>query len=250
MKVTCQKCGKEFDTKPVHVRNGAGKYCSRTCTDEARKKPGTYITVACLGCGVEMTRKACMTGPKSYCSTGCRNRGVAKASRPDPIVGEEVVLIPLTQGQWAKVDRKDYDEIPLLRDGTCLATRSRTTKSFYAAVSEPRILVHRLIMDAKPGDLVDHRNHDTLDNRRENLRICTNAENLANCQKRRRHSETTPTTSQYKGVTTLSPVRHVLKFQNRYVATFRTPEEAAREYDRLARATYGEFAHVNFPDAS
>lgn len=41
-------------------------------------------------------------------------------------------------------------------------------------------LLHRFLTDAPEGMTVDHINHDTLDNRRENLRIVTNAENQQN----------------------------------------------------------------------
>src|SRR5271167_2965505 len=44
-----------------------------------------------------------------------------------------------------------------------------------------RILaIHRLVMDAREGQEVDHINRDKLDNRRENLRFCTHSENMQN----------------------------------------------------------------------
>ena len=42
------------------------------------------------------------------------------------------------------------------------------------------ILLHRLLTDCPPGLVVDHLNHDTLDNRSCNLRVCTHSENLRN----------------------------------------------------------------------
>lgn len=41
-------------------------------------------------------------------------------------------------------------------------------------------IMHRLIMNAKKGDYIDHINHDGLDNRENNLRICTNRQNAPN----------------------------------------------------------------------
>jgi HNH endonuclease len=46
------------------------------------------------------------------------------------------------------------------------------------------VLMARFIMGAKPGEIIDHRNHDTLDNRRKNLRICTSSQSAMNRRKR------------------------------------------------------------------
>ncbi len=50
--------------------------------------------------------------------------------------------------------------------------------------------MHRLIMDAPKGKYVDHRNHDTLDNRRANLRITTSSGNMMNRRGANVNSET------------------------------------------------------------
>lgn len=42
------------------------------------------------------------------------------------------------------------------------------------------LLMHRVILNAKKGSIIDHRNHDLLDNRRENIRICSHSQNMAN----------------------------------------------------------------------
>lgn len=50
----------------------------------------------------------------------------------------------------------------------------------YGKNSKYQLLMHRVIMDAKKGDYVDHVSHDTLDNRKSNLRIVTNQQNGMN----------------------------------------------------------------------
>lgn len=61
------------------------------------------------------------------------------------------------------------------------------------------VYLHRLIMCAKEGEVVDHRNGDTADNRRENLRVCTQAQNSRNARISRRN------TSGLKGVSWHAP---------------------------------------------
>lgn len=45
-----------------------------------------------------------------------------------------------------------------------------------------RIHLHRLIMNCPEGMVVDHVNHDTFDNRKQNLRVCTQSQNMKNLQ--------------------------------------------------------------------
>jgi hypothetical protein len=110
-----------------------------------------------------------------------------------------------------------------------------------------RILMHRIIMDANKGIVVDHKNGNGLDNRRQNLRICTHSQNMAN------RSISTRNTSGYKGVmyhpnhSTKSPWLATICFQGKSVAIglFETPQAAARAYNAKAKELFGEFAYLN-----
>jgi hypothetical protein len=91
---------------------------------------------------------------------------------------------------------------------------------------------------------VDHINLNKLDNRRDNLRMCTPAENLRNVGARNRHSN-------YKGVRFYKNrwVAEIgINYQHVYLGRFKLEEEAAKAYDKAARELHGEFARTNFQE--
>ncbi len=107
--------------------------------------------------------------------------------------------------------------------------------------------LHRLIMGLDNDDdrICDHINHNTLDNRIENLRICTHRQNMQNTSSRKGSSST------YKGVAwnkTAKKWQAVIRANdiNYYLGIFKTEEEAARVYDAKAVELHGEFAYLNF----
>lgn len=106
--------------------------------------------------------------------------------------------------------------------------------------------MHRLIMGFPEGKYVDHINGNSLDNRKSNLRVCTNSENQRNRYKTIRN------TSGYKGVR-LNTKRNKYDAEighhgkHYYLGTFLNPVDAAKAYDEMARKLHGEFAVLNFP---
>lgn len=158
-------------------------------------------------------------------------------------------LIPLTQGMSAMVDDEDYQALSAFS----WSISSRFSRSAYAIRGhrpgggiKTTVQMHRQILGASKGQMVDHINHDTLDNRRSNLRIATRSEN-------RRNSLKMPgMTSQYKGVyrsgnrwraeVTIGKVRA-------FKASFGSEVEAAIAYDREAIKHFGEYALTNFGSA-
>ena len=155
--------------------------------------------------------------------------------------------IPLTQGQVTLVDDEDYEWLSQWK--WCAAWDVRT-RSFRACRTEildgkrhPRTM-HGLIMKTHPGQEVDHVNHNTLDNRRENLRLCDHCQNQAN---QRKHADSK---SPYKGI--CWHARHKkwmatihVRGVHTHLGYFKTPEEAARAYDAAAKERWGEFACIN-----
>lgn len=93
--------------------------------------------------------------------------------------------INLTQDQVALVDDEDWEELSKYK---WYARWDKKLKSFYAIRNirlngkKTSLMIHRQIMKLCKGDKrqVDHVNHNTLDNRKCNLRIVTNRQNLWN----------------------------------------------------------------------
>ena len=109
------------------------------------------------------------------------------------------------------------------------------------------IRMHRLIMGFPENVCVDHANHDTLDNRKQNLRVCTHAQNMRNRKMGKNN------TSGYKGVSRHTPARKWMAHirMNRkliHLGLFKSEKDAARAYDKKAKELHGKFAYLNFPE--
>lgn len=129
------------------------------------------------------------------------------------------------------------------------APRTNNGSAFYVVTSRRRsvphsLYLHRLATGASSGVRVDHINGDGLDNRRANLRLCTDAQNAWN-----RHYRTGK--SKYKGVawnTKCQKWQVAIKAngRSRYLGLFIDEVEAAKVYDDAAICLFGEFANGNF----
>ncbi len=141
-----------------------------------------------------------------------------------------------TEPVYALVDDEDYE---WLSQWNWTAILTHRKSGGYATRNEygQSILMHRLIMDAKEDEEVDHKNNTGLDNQRENLRIATTKQNRANKSKYGNN------TSGFKGVS-----RSGNKWQMHLKAIYDTPEEAAQAYDACARILFGKFANLNYPE--
>lgn len=151
--------------------------------------------------------------------------------------------IKLTQGKFALVDDSDYE---WLNQWKWYAFKNGT--SFYAGRSITKdgarkmILMHRIITNAKKDKMVDHKDHNGLNNQRVNVRECTRSQNMQN--------QSSGGVSKYLGV-------GWIKGRNKWEASiksndkrknlghFKTEIEAAIIYNIAARKYHGEFANPN-----
>lgn len=117
---------------------------------------------------------------------------------------------------------------------------------YYVLVATPDgpQLLHRLVMDARPGWMIDHANHDGLDNRRSNLRLATAILNQANQRPQAGRS------SRFKGVDWKEShqswrARIKSEGRERTLGYFSDEAKAAQAYNEAAIATWGDFACLN-----
>ena len=105
-----------------------------------------------------------------------------------------------------------------------------------------------MIFPAPAGLVVDHINGNRMDNRRCNLRHCTNAENSRNCQHR-------SGTSKYRGVYYAKQTKKwrasIMHNGKRFhLGYFATEEAAAEKWNEAAKAMFGEYVVLNVTEKS
>jgi hypothetical protein len=163
-----------------------------------------------------------------------------------------VKTVPLTQGYVALVDDDDFEWVSQFK-WRALVDRRRNKvyavrKTHGPHSSRKSLYMHREILGVTdPQVKVDHRNGDSLDNRRSNLRKCVNGENNANSVKR-----PDGRSSKYKGVCWhkrygMFQASIRVHGKTKYLGMFTDEVQAAQVYDAAARAYFGEFAQFNFP---
>lgn len=151
--------------------------------------------------------------------------------------------IPLTQGQEAVID----PEFWFFDKWLWVASWHQDSKCFYVkrSVNWPHhhmLYLHRELLSARKGQEVDHVNHNGLDNRLENLRIVTRAQNMMN--RRSIHG-----VSQFKGVSWHEKAKkwraNIRLGRQQHLGFFSSEIEAALAYNKAARELFGPYALLN-----
>jgi hypothetical protein len=141
----------------------------------------------------------------------------------------------LTQGYFTLVDDDDYTFLSQFNWHTLQGKHGKK----YAGKGRGGncLKMHRVIMNTPDDMQVDHKDGDTLNNQKYNLRNCTNAQNTQNSIKHK---------VGYKGVRYLGyKGGYMARIKQIYLGCFETPEEAAIAYNNAAIKYFGEFANLN-----
>lgn len=158
------------------------------------------------------------------------------------VFGETMKFIPLTKGKEAIVDDDIF--LYLMQWRWYCSTQNRAVRTTGDGKDQKMIYMHRVVMGDPEGMEIDHINMDSLDNRRENLRVCTRAENSANKKKY------STNTSGYKGVTRNRKsgrwiARITINYVNIHLGSFDSAKEAAKAYNEASEKYHGEYSRAN-----
>ncbi len=158
--------------------------------------------------------------------------------------------IDLGQGDYTILDAQDYYRFGNFK-WCVIANRGK----LYAAcniktgpLTTKFVRLHRLILNTDPGLLVDHKNGDSLDNRRTNLRPATHSQNACNRPKTK-----SKTSSRFIGIyhdkrRGTWVARIYANGKKLFLGSFDNEIAAARAYDAAAKKYHGEFSRLNFPN--
>ena len=161
-----------------------------------------------------------------------------------------MIEIDLTRGYKTIIDDVDADLANY--NWHTLTTGSRHVYATRVQ-DKKRILLHRVILARKLGKPLprkmkaDHINRNGLDNRRDNLRLATHGQNMANSKRK------SNATSAYRGVRQRKSngkwrAQISVGGKNLHIGYYDTAEEAALAWNQAARKLRGEYAQLNAID--
>jgi HNH endonuclease len=155
-------------------------------------------------------------------------------------------IIKLTQGFETIVDDDIFEKIGHLK---WCARYTDKSKYVWAGkrINNKIVRLHRFIMNPGPNETVDHINNNPLDNRKENLRICSLKDNSRNT---RAHTKKARKFSKFKGVSWLKSCNkwraYIVKDNKQHHLGCHADEiQAAKAYNTAAKELFGEFARFN-----
>jgi hypothetical protein len=186
--VKCNQCGTEFNKLNKEIKRSKKHFCSSDCDSLYRQKgiQTIFIELECDFCGklIKKKNRNIFAQKNIFCSKDCQYK--FKSSRfenrniiilYDDCAG---IVIP-NKKQGNKICLIDKEDIEKTKKYNWNVRNNKNT--FYCqstSRNNPTILLHRMLMDCPSNKIIDHINHNGLDNRKENLRICTHLENNRN----------------------------------------------------------------------
>lgn len=151
--------------------------------------------------------------------------------------------IILPTGHICLISAKDYDWALQFKWYVNKAVDGRMYVCRYA--NDKRIYMHRELTECPPHMVVDHKDCNTFNNTRTNLRVC--------CQRSNMRNRTTCNKTGFKGVTYDARYKRyqaritVERDSELHLGYYPSADDAALAYDKAALVFFGEFAWLNFP---
>lgn len=150
--------------------------------------------------------------------------------------------IQLTQGKVAIIDDEDYEKVCTKK----WYAHKRTGK-YYAESGgiNGRYMLHIFVMGLENGVLLDHKDGDSLNNQKENLRVCTRQQNSYN----KKPYSTAPIAG-IKGISLNKKSKRwraqIQKDKKKiYIGVYSNYLDAAKAYNEKAIELFGEFSQLN-----
>ena len=151
------------------------------------------------------------------------------------IKGDVAKIICYCKGERYEVliDAEDVDKVKDI----CwnIVTSNKTHQ--YCCSSDRKLKLHRFITKCPKNMVVDHINHDTLDNRKSNLRICSHADNIKNRKVCKANKSGVP--GVWKDESRGGKYR--VTVGSKYIGLFESFEEAVEVRERVAKEEFREF---------
>ena len=178
-------------------------------------------------------------------SCGCYHKNVASRKSTNKKYNDyetygKVTKIFTSDGNIILIDTEDYDKIK--KYCWSIATNGYVQSRDYDS-NNSMVLIHRVIMNAPKNKIIDHKNHNVLDNRKENLRLCNQYNNMAN------QNLSKANTSGYKGVYWSNEkdkwyVKIGYKNNNIHLGYFDNIEEAFKTRKKAEEEYFGEYRNI------
>lgn len=161
------------------------------------------------------------------------------------------VRVPISAGKIARVSVQDMRRVLQYRWTAQVQKNSDVVYAYRTFADEGKSgkynSLHRFVLNAPAGVLLDHVDGDGLNCVRSNLRAATKSQNSCN------RGISKCNTSGFKGVSWekrsgrwLAAIQ--INSKKKYLGLYDDPRDAALAYDSAARMLHGEFARLNFPD--
>ena len=183
----------------------------------------------CCSCGTEKTVRSDML--KMGKSKSC-----GKCKRNVFIIKDNIAFGYTEKGEEFIIDAEDLKNI---KD---YCWYKDTTGYIATHINGTGIRLHTFILKNSRRCSIDHINRNSLDNRKANLRVCTQQQNTFN------QGISKNNTTGFKGVTKknnkwIAQIMH--NRQHIYLGIFNSPQKAAHAYNTKAKELFGEYAFLN-----